>query len=444
MTSLSESTYTPAVASEQSIRWMGLALRVPGDWHIRQHGVSPAAGKLVFVDRRVQRMEILWSRPSQEPDIARMVRHGIEAVQNDQPNLHISPHLPGGITGWEGFSYESNPRVYRVLHYHADDNVLLQVTLSLDGIREDTHRQARGLLSALTVAENPDRATHWRAFGLDCRLPAACVLRHAKVHPMDVRFEFDLMPERKHGFARPGSVVLRRLGMAGDWYEGDLLAYARRRTTGLRSEIRMEAGSTPPVCRVTTRVKAPGFPGKFGAKHTEILRLWHNPATNSLFELTLTHVPQSEAVLSEIHVDGVAEWVSTGGMSPARAAFVSETEGDALVEGIPVRNAAVIEEPAQQGAVLRVPLRARWWTSGIFRWIFPVRDTRSFGVDAFGAEVWSDCDGTRTVESICERFARRHAVSYDEAKASVYHFLRTLTQRELILIQLPQNRLDHS
>lgn len=433
---------TDVYPPDQWICWMGLSMHVPGGWQIRQHGISPEAGRLVFVDRRMQRMEVFWSRPAKEPDPARMIRHTVESMQEEHPDVHVSSRLPGGIPGWDGFSFDQNPRCFRAVRYDADAQVLLQVTLTLDGIREDTNRQTRTILNGLSVAEHPDRASHWRAFGMDCRLPPGWALRGAKVHPMDVTLRFEVNPNRKRRSADPGTVTIRRLGMAGDWFDGDLEAYARRRTTGLRSRIGMDE-SCSGGCRVVTRVRKSGAAGVLRLKGSETLKIWHDPETNSLFELTVSAAACAETLLPQIEVRGVPGWFAVA--APAQvpvAATGPDVEQDRLVEGIPVRNAAVIEEPAASGAVLRVPLRPRWWTRGWVRWFFPFRDTRAFGVDAFGAEVWSDCDGTRTVESICERFARRHSVSYDEAKAAVYQFLQTLTQRELILIQLSQTRMD--
>ena len=70
-------------------------------------------------------------------------------------------------------------------------------------------------------------------------------------------------------------------------------------------------------------------------------------------------------------------------------------------------------------------------------WLFPFRDHRNFGLDAFGLEIWEACDGGRTVEAICEGFAERHQVSFEEARGAINQFLHILLLKDLIFIEVP-------
>jgi len=108
-----------------------------------------------------------------------------------------------------------------------------------------------------------------------------------------------------------------------------------------------------------------------------------------------------------------------------------------LLEGVPLCNRQARLERQGESAVLRVPLRRKWWMRPPFNWLFPFRDERGFGLDRYGLEVWEACDGRRDVESICEDFAARHTVGFGEARAVVGRFLRALTERELIVIRIP-------
>lgn len=92
--------------------------------------------------------------------------------------------------------------------------------------------------------------------------------------------------------------------------------------------------------------------------------------------------------------------------------------------------------------LLSVPVRPRWWMKPPVSWFLPVRDHRKFGLDRFGREIWNACDGTRRIETICENFARSHSVSFEEARSAIIQFLRVLTQRELIVIQLPHTSME--
>jgi hypothetical protein len=107
---------------------------------------------------------------------------------------------------------------------------------------------------------------------------------------------------------------------------------------------------------------------------------------------------------------------------------------EALLAAVPVRNRSVIEEKQETGTVLRVPVRKRWFTSAPFSFIFPFSRFRSVELDKVGLEVWKDCDGTRNIEQIVERFAQKHHISFHEARAGVLEFLKSITRRGLIVI----------
>lgn len=419
----------------KSIHWMGISLCVPSDWEIRRHGISPEAGSLVFVDRRIQRMEVIWQRPAKEPDVAQTVNHAMDAVGNEHPDTHVSSHLPSRISGWQGFVYGDSPRVYRALTYHAEWNVLLQVTLSLDGSREETHTGCRDLLASVTVNAAPDKATRWRAFGIDCRVPEAWTLLEAKVNPMDVRLKFDCGNKRR--VVKTRSIYeIRRMGMAQDWFDGDLYSFAKSRAAGAHPHVLTESEGQPEIVRVEASQGRFFFLGGLGPKDRQHLRIWKDPEVNSMFVISLSNPGLGGVTLDAARVESCA---LSPNMTPhviCPSLISDPAKGDPLLDAVPVRNQEVTLEREGAGAVLRAPLRKRWWMKPPFGWFFPFRDSRGFGVDAYGIEVWEACDGDRTIKGICERFAAAHAVSFGEARVAVYQFLQTLTKRELIVIQV--------
>jgi hypothetical protein len=109
-----------------------------------------------------------------------------------------------------------------------------------------------------------------------------------------------------------------------------------------------------------------------------------------------------------------------------------------LMEAVPVRNTeVVVERRGSRDVVLHVPLRQRWFNRPPFSWVFPFSSHRAVGLDALGAEVWEACDGRTPMETIIERFAARHALSFHEARTSVVAFLQQLTTRRVIVIVGP-------
>ncbi|MCH8510929.1 MAG: PqqD family protein [Kiritimatiellae bacterium] len=423
----------------QEIRWMGLRMQVPLDWEIRRHGISPDIGSLVFVDHRTQRMEVRWQRPDKEPDLNRTLEHAMDAVRKAHPDVHISPRLPSRTGAWTGFVYDRESRVYRAVLYEKDTNVLLQTTLTLDGSREETHEFVRNLLNHLTLTEAPEKATHWRAFGIDCRVPADWVLREAVAKPMDIRLKFDCGTKRMLSKQRTTAEV-RRLGMVKDWFDGDLHGFAKSRALGNHPHVLTDNTGGRDVLRVESDVGRFFFLGPLGPKDHQQLRLWHDPDINSILVLSLTNPRIARVSMEDIQVESsVDAFLSPAVLEAPRSENQPRSPQDALLDAIPVRNEAVTLEREAEGAILRAPLRQRWWMRPPFGWFFPFRDTRGFGVDAYGMEVWEACDGTRSVKGICERFAKAHAISFGEARVAVYQFLQTLTKRELIVIQVTQD-----
>jgi len=105
-----------------------------------------------------------------------------------------------------------------------------------------------------------------------------------------------------------------------------------------------------------------------------------------------------------------------------------------LLDAIPTTNAAVRVERQGDAVVLFVPIRRRFWMGPPFSWLLPFRKERGFALDALGAEVFSACDGERTLEQIIEGFAGRHRLRFHEARLAVTQFLRSLSERNLVAV----------
>jgi hypothetical protein len=105
-----------------------------------------------------------------------------------------------------------------------------------------------------------------------------------------------------------------------------------------------------------------------------------------------------------------------------------------LLLAVPTANRAVRVEPQGQGMVLWVPVRQRWWMGPPLGWFLPFRKERGVALDAIGRQVYVACDGVHTTEQIIEQFAERHRLRFHEARLSVLAFLRSLVERNLIVL----------
>lgn len=61
---------------------------------------------------------------------------------------------------------------------------------------------------------------------------------------------------------------------------------------------------------------------------------------------------------------------------------------------------------------------------------------RTFGLDAYGQEVYNACDGNTSVNDIVQHFAKKHHIDRAEAEQNVTTFLKTLIGKGLIGIPL--------
>ena len=109
-----------------------------------------------------------------------------------------------------------------------------------------------------------------------------------------------------------------------------------------------------------------------------------------------------------------------------------------LLDAVPVRNEAARAEYDGAGElVLAVPLRKRWYMGPPVSWILPFSRERRVSLDAYGREVWRQCDGSTRTEQIVECFAHNHHLSFHEARLSVVSFLRELTRRGFVVMAGP-------
>ena len=113
-----------------------------------------------------------------------------------------------------------------------------------------------------------------------------------------------------------------------------------------------------------------------------------------------------------------------------------------LLDAVPVHNHAVRAERRANALLLWVPIQRRRWMLGPLSWLLPFRDEKGIALDALGQEVWQACDGKRRLEEIIEQFAEHHQLRFHEARLSVLQFFRSLVERNLVALVVPQATLS--
>ena len=111
-------------------------------------------------------------------------------------------------------------------------------------------------------------------------------------------------------------------------------------------------------------------------------------------------------------------------------------EPERVLSTKPTQNSAVRVESTASGVVLFVPVARPKWLRGLSV-ALPLRREKGFALDALGRDVWQACDGSRSFEAITLEFAARHQLRFHEARAMVAQFLRTLSERNLVALVVP-------
>ena len=220
----------------QTIEWLGLRFKVPADWEIVRHSLSPERGSLGLVDRRHERMELHWTQLEREPDLERMLHDQQSRELGAEPGATLGPlRAP---PGWRGFSVTSptGQALARAVYFDAPSARLVQAVIVSGGT--DARRLARRVLESVTVGR-AEQATRCHAFGLDVTTPPGYRLTHATVKPADVSFEFRAQaPGKKE--PGPEAASIRRMGMAEAWYGDDPEKIVRREAPRVRLRARAE------------------------------------------------------------------------------------------------------------------------------------------------------------------------------------------------------------
>ncbi|MFA6134239.1 MAG: PqqD family protein [Phycisphaerae bacterium] len=106
-----------------------------------------------------------------------------------------------------------------------------------------------------------------------------------------------------------------------------------------------------------------------------------------------------------------------------------------FLQAVPYTNQAMEVTRRPDGSTLvSVPIPRPKYLVPPLSWILPFSHQRRVELDRLGSYVLDMCDGRRSIESMIERFAGDHKLSFREAQLSVSGFLRQLVQRGILVI----------
>ncbi len=105
----------------------------------------------------------------------------------------------------------------------------------------------------------------------------------------------------------------------------------------------------------------------------------------------------------------------------------------------PVRNHAARESRSDgDQVVVEVPRRRPGWLVPPLSWVVRPPGTRRIALDRLGTQVWSFCDGRRTVENVIDAMADAQRLTFHEARVAVTGYLRMLGERGALVVVMPR------
>lgn len=108
---------------------------------------------------------------------------------------------------------------------------------------------------------------------------------------------------------------------------------------------------------------------------------------------------------------------------------------DKFLAAVPHVNQAMEIDRRRNGtAIVSVPMRRPRYLVPPLSWIIPFSSHRRVELDKVGVSVLDLCNGHRNVESIIDKFATDHKLSFREAQLAITQFTRQLVQRGLVAV----------
>ncbi|MEX0655240.1 MAG: hypothetical protein WD534_18790 [Phycisphaeraceae bacterium] len=210
---------TKLTQQRQTLQWMGLRLLVPAEWQIVRHSVEIAKGSLALVDRRRQRLQVIWSDWPVKPDLKQLIGdYRAQQLDRDADAKFESLALP---EPWVGVArhVDHDEMLVRAARFDLPTHRLIETALLIGREGADQRALLTELLSELEVVCRAEDATQWQAFDIHLTTPAGFRLRQAKVKPMHASLRFTGHDEAKN---RPDrrEARIRRIAMAQTWYKG--------------------------------------------------------------------------------------------------------------------------------------------------------------------------------------------------------------------------------
>jgi len=107
-----------------------------------------------------------------------------------------------------------------------------------------------------------------------------------------------------------------------------------------------------------------------------------------------------------------------------------------VLKGRPLKNPSLEWEKDEEGNIVITVRRREDWKTKLLSLLFVIPKERKVALDEVGTLVWELCDGQTTVEDIIKKLMERYKLNRREAELSLGEYLKTLTKRGLVGLQV--------
>ena len=407
--------------------WHGVSLAHPADWELTSATVARGPCRLVFADRRCERMTVRWQTMKYVPNLARALEQREKADGKTRELRDLPP-------GWRGvLATGENGATVHAGRFFDGVRVLLEVILAWrDAWEPET---ANRIFSLADVDAGKGATMAWEAMGIRADIPRG--YRMVRFCSEVGLVEWTFRAEGDKG----GDLSLARLGVPNYWLKAPLAKWMESQLEKGRmvSDTRAIVRNGHPGAEVVSRAAVKGWERLTGRQNVQCDAAWLCPVENRVYHLRYGEVRAGGRPVppAALHVECCQEPFSQSATMHTPCA-VSEAipPGSAdILAAVPKVNLAARIARGNNGEVLAtVPLRRPRFLVPPLSWILPYSDSRRVRLDTLGAAILDLCDGKRSLEGIMERFAAENKLTFREAQVPVVQFIRMLTERGVVAV----------
>ena len=188
--------------------WRGIDIGHPMGWEAGFLAPPGDAGRVVFVDRRFQRLEVQWRNLPKPPDLQQMYKRVAKSFRKKGTRALT------GAGEWQGVvRRDEKASIVHAGRYWPEEKCLVEVVMLWPERRD---RSVEKRILKLTAPQPAGPTRRWRAMGLSATVPAEFDLKSFEANVGRVRLDFQRPGRRSVG------LTLERIAMTRYWLKKPL------------------------------------------------------------------------------------------------------------------------------------------------------------------------------------------------------------------------------